>query len=278
MNPTAQQSSVRSERSRVGQGWALASCLALVLLSAMSVALSVVITQVVLTNRVSVMLGIVVWFQMMSWPVTLLGLAAASLRRLALSIVAIVVGLAHGAALLVLLALIVADLSVTASVMSAGTVGLTVVAVALTTVGPVLALFRPKRALPVSAVVGIVAAAAGTVLSVVAEAIAGPVLQGISEAGPVSPLSFLAPAAVMLIGLAVHGRRWYLAGIATVLLAIGLVVPALGLVRHGALILADELGGWFILQPVMATVRMLLAAAATAGLTTALLRSSSKTP
>lgn len=251
----------------------MTACVVLVVLTFVSVMLYVVITQVVLPSRVAVMVGVVVWFATMSWPVTLLGLAAASLRRLALGIVAIVIGLAHTAALLALLFLIVADLSVSASVVSAKTVGLMTVAVGLATAGAVLSQFGPRRRWPVTAIIGIVVGTIGNVVSIIAEAVSGPLLPAAGGPGTVSPLAFLTPVAVVLIGLAVSWRSWPLAGAAGVALLVTMAVSAAGLVSQGALIVADEHGGWLVLQPVVATVRTLLASLATVMLTISLLRS-----
>lgn len=275
---TTRRPSPAAERSRVGQGWAVTACVVLVVLSFVSVMLYVVITQVVLPSRVEVMVGVAVWFHMMVGPVTLLGLAAASLRRLAVSIVAIVVGLAHGAALLVLMFLVVADLSVSASVLSPGTIGLSVVAVALTTAGAVFALFHPSRRLPGTAVIGIVVAAVGSLVSIVGEWITGPLLHGHGATLSISPVSFLPPTAIVLIGLRVAGRAWYLAAVALVALLITAVPPVVGLVGPVTLDLADGLRVWFVLQPTVATVRAVLAAAAAGGLTVSLLRSSLRPP
>lgn len=261
-----------TERSRVGQGWALAGCLILVVTVAMSALAYVAITQVVLPSNFSLPLALGLWCYAMTWPTTLLGLSAAALRRVGLSIVAIVAGLVQALALLGLLLLILTDLSVTASVFSEGTIMLALVAVVLTTAGAVFALFGRARRWPATATVGVLLAAGGTLVSIGAEAITGPVLPVMGPSAPVSPWAFPVPVAVVLMGLAVAWRQWFPAAIAGLLLLVNLVVAASGLAGQASLILADDHGRWLVVPAVLVVVRLLLALAAVVALTLTLAR------
>ncbi|MGJ6979586.1 hypothetical protein ACSDQ9_03515 [Aestuariimicrobium soli] len=257
-------------RPTVGRGWALLAVLVLVGWGYLASCLGVVANELVQRrSELNPVLLVAQWFQQMVFATILLAVAATSLRRLGLTVVALLAGLVELGALGGFLALHVADVSVSAGVLRPDQLAENLVVVGLAVVGVVVSLAGRTRVWPPTATVGVLLAGLAMVLVHFHDQLL--VLIGWSrEAPPVTGplLSAMVPLAIVLIGVAVSLRRWPVAAAALITLVVPLV-PAIG----------DSLGRFPTVAPVwlvfralvlVKVVALLAAAAACVGLAVAL--------
>lgn len=231
MNSVQQQSaSSGTARSRTGQGWALAACLVLALVPALVTTLGAVgdvLSQEDRQYRFNPVLTLVKWYAELTPCVAMLGLSAAVLRRLALSIVAIITGVLHLGGLALIWIMTITDVSVSVSVFSATPVAVAATAVLLTTIGAVLSLRHRQHRWSRIVTIGVAVAGIGALL-------ANPLLQYQAN-GPILPTytalsvvlvlrPVLGVAAIVLVGLAVAFRLWTPAFLAVLALAVSVVI------------------------------------------------------
>ncbi|MFX4273215.1 hypothetical protein ACQBAR_00255 [Propionibacteriaceae bacterium Y1685] len=282
MNGVQQQSvSSGTTRSRTGQGWALAACLVLALVPAIVTTLDAirepldVATGRADRDRFNPVLTLVRWYVELTPYVALLGLSAAVLRRLGLSIAAIIVGVMHLGGLVLIWIMIILDVSVSVSVLSAAPVAVAATAVLLTTLGAVLTLRDRTRRWSAIVTIGVVVAAVGGLL-------ANPLLQYQSSGAmlptqtALSVVLVLRPAlevvAIILMGLAVAFRSRIPALFAALALSGSIVIHLVDQSPATAIGLGDLFGHLYVVIYVVALVSLVIAIGLGVGLLVALRR------